>query len=122
MGGVQCFESPWPECFIRSFLVLDVEPHTPSEFVPGCIIFVSGQLSGGGNMVLELGEAGEPLLIELQLPVGNAPPQSSPYYRSANFRTVPLRPRALVLRHPRGSTATGHYPGPQPQFLQFASQ
>ena len=57
--------------------------HTPSGFVPGCIIFVSGQLPSGGNMVLGLGEAREPLLIELQLPVEDAPPQASPYYRSA---------------------------------------
>ena len=53
--------------------MLDVEPHPQSVFVLRCMIFVAGELAGGGNIVLELGEPGEPLLIEFLLPVGGVP-------------------------------------------------
>ena len=64
VGGVEGFESPWLECFFCPFLVLDVEPNTQSVFVPGVVMFVAGQLPGSGKIVLELGEPGEPVLVE----------------------------------------------------------
>ena len=50
-----------------------MEPDTESVFVLGFVIFVSGELSGGCQVVLELGEPGEPgepLVVEFRLPVG----------------------------------------------------
>ena len=72
-GFVEGLESPWLEGVFCPFLVLDVEPHPQSMLVPGVIIFVSGELSGGGDIVLELSEPAEPLLIEFLLSVGGVP-------------------------------------------------
>ena len=70
---VQGFDPPWFQCFLCPVLVLDVEPNPQSMLILRCMVFVSGQLPGGCNIVLELGETGESMLIELQLPAGDLP-------------------------------------------------
>ncbi len=65
---------PWLERVLCPFLVREVEPNTQSVFVPGFVIFVSGQLPGGCKVVLEFGEPGEPVLVEFLLPTGGLPP------------------------------------------------
>ena len=72
-SGIEGLESFGLECVIASFLMLGVEPNTQCMLVCGLVVFVAWQLTGGGGVVLELGESCVPVLVEFLLPGGCVP-------------------------------------------------